>query len=839
MLSRLRSFLSPPHYDDPEEARVARVLHLILVSFQAGSVLAFGISALAGDFNTALTIGLGGLVNLAALALSHRGQVRLAGLIVMLALTAAVTTILLKGGGVHDTAAIAYPIMLFAGAHFLTRRSFLLLTLLIIAAVAGVTFAELTGAIVTPYAVRTDMADPLVLGIILALTAISVHLIATDLNQAIAASRRSERETAAVKEQIEQQAEVLKVSEARWRSLVTNAPDVILTILPDGTIEFVNEEATRVLGVAQPELIGRNVYTLPRSDGATMMRELLQAAVASGEPASASGPIPLPDGSRRWFDARIGPVMQDSRVSRLTLIARDMTGLRDTQEALRESEARLHAALQNLPFAFYIWDTDGGYVVQNPVSASLWGDLIGRRPEDLAVPEWARTLWEDNRRRALAGETVRGENAYTFRGEPRVFDSLVAPISDGARILGVLGLDVDITERKRAEQALRASEEQYRRLVEEIDEVIFSIDDRGVLTYVSPAIEKQSGFAPGELLGRDIQELAYAEDVPAVLENMAHLRQGAPISLELRIVDKTRQIRWVRITGRPILEGSRLTGLRGMMTDVTERKRTDLALMALNTELEERVAERTQELADAYGRLKELDRLKTKFVSDVSHELRTPVTNLSLYLSLLERGRSEKQAEYLAVLREQTDRLGRLIEDILGWSRLVQDKERFSPEPVDLNGLIQPLVDAQQARRDHPRVAVSCQLEAGACLVKGDRIQLAQVITNLLANALSYTLEGSIRLATSLTADRACLEIADTGLGIDLDDLPHIFDRFYRGSQSSQLNVPGSGLGLAIVREIVDLHSGTVFVESSPGKGTIFRVYLPRADSLPQGGQPP
>ncbi len=830
MLSRLDALFAAPRCEDPEEARVARVLNVLLISFQIAAILVVAISAWVGDTGILLSVGAGGLVNLVSLALFRRGRIRQAGFLLVLNLTAALTIILLLGGGIHDNAALAYPIVLFAGAHFLRRRAFVLLTLLVIAAIGGVAFAEMNGLIATPYGIRTDVADPLFVATILGLTAISVHLIATDLNEALAAAERSQREMAVVNSQIEAQSKVLKASEARWRSLVANAPDAILSLLPDGTIEFVNEEATRVVGVAQPDLMGRNVHALPESQGASMMRQLLQAALASGEPANASGAALLPDGSQRWFDARIGPVVQDGQITRLTLIARDMTGLHEAQAALRESEARLHAALRNLPFPFYMWDTEGRYVMQNPVSADLWGDLIGRTPEDLDVPDWARTLWDDNRRRALSGESVRGEIAYTVQGKPRVFDSLVAPVSDGSRVLGVLGLDVDITERKHAEQAVRASEERYRRLVEEIDEVIFSTDERGSLTYVSPVVEKQSGWRPVELLGRSLQELAYAEDAPLVNESLARLSQGLPASIDLRIQDKARQIRWVRVTGRPIMEGSQFTGLRGVMTDVTERKRADLALVALNAELEGRVAERTRELADAYSRLQELDRLKTKFVTDVSHELRTPVTNLGLYLSLLERGKSEKQAEYLSVLREQVDRLGRLIEDILGWSRLAQEKEDFSPEPVDLNALIRPVVDAQQAGSARQGLKVIAQLQGESCMAMGDRIQLAQVITHLLANALSYTVEGTVSISTSLTEDRACLEVSDTGLGIGPDDLPHIFDRFYRGSQSSQLNVPGSGLGLSIVREIVEAHAGTVSVESTPGEGTTFRVLLPRAD---------
>ena len=264
--------------------------------------------------------------------------------------------------------------------------------------------------------------------------------------------------------------------------------------------------------------------------------------------------------------------------------------------------------------------------------------------------------------------------------------------------------------------------------------------------------------------------------------------------------------------------------------------------------LEERVQARTLELQMANQRLQELDRLKSKFVSDVSHELRTPVTNLGMYLYLLKRAPAEKQTGYLEILEEQADRLKSMVEGILDLSRLELARQQLRLGPVDLNAVAAQAVIAHQPRALESGLTLTFTPHPANPLVISEANALTQVVNNLVTNAINYTREGGITVAIDLdrAAGRAGLIVRDTGLGITPEDREHIFDRFYRGEQAVQQAIPGTGLGLGIVKEIVDLHGGRIEVESESGKGSVFTVWLPvappqagdRVGDAPGGGPP-
>lgn len=244
-------------------------------------------------------------------------------------------------------------------------------------------------------------------------------------------------------------------------------------------------------------------------------------------------------------------------------------------------------------------------------------------------------------------------------------------------------------------------------------------------------------------------------------------------------------------------------------------------------ELEKRVAERTGELAAANEQLQELDRLKSKFVSDVSHELRTPITNLGMYLDLLERGRTDRRTHYVNVLQKELARIRQLVEDILDLSRLeASRKQGITFEPVDLNRIVEQVVTAQMPQAQAAGLQLIFDPEPDLTLIHGAQNQLSQVATNLITNAINYTPEGRIEVTTYQKNSEVCLKITDTGMGIDATDMPHLFERFYRGQRVAQLGVPGTGLGLGIVKEIVDLHGGRVEATSEVGRGSEFRVWL-------------
>jgi signal transduction histidine kinase len=248
-------------------------------------------------------------------------------------------------------------------------------------------------------------------------------------------------------------------------------------------------------------------------------------------------------------------------------------------------------------------------------------------------------------------------------------------------------------------------------------------------------------------------------------------------------------------------------------------------LAEANLQLEEQA----RELANANMRLTELDRLKSKFVSDVSHELRTPISNLTIYLEMLESARPERRERYRSVLQEETRRLDRLVSDVLDLSRMEMGVTKVEFDWVDINEIAEKVVTANLPRAKGKDIEIS--FEAGDDLPKvwADANQMNRAINNLVGNAVNYTPEGSIWVSTHLDTEAELfrLQVKDTGVGIEDKDKPHLFERFYRGEKAGQSTIPGTGLGLAITKEIVDGHQGFIEVESAIGKGTIITVSLP------------
>jgi PAS domain S-box-containing protein len=276
-----------------------------------------------------------------------------------------------------------------------------------------------------------------------------------------------------------------------------------------------------------------------------------------------------------------------------------------------------------------------------------------------------------------------------------------------------------------------------------------------------------------------------------------------------------------------------LVTLTEIAGNAIHRTRLNEQMVQHAAELEIRVTERTAELQSALKKAQAADQLKSEFIINVNHELRTPLTNLVLYYQMLKAQPNIKSAERLEVIGRELQRLRTLIEELLNLSRfdLGQVRPRFIP--CDLNALIQTLMDDRRSLAEERGLTLNTNLQASLESVWMDEPTITQAVSNLLTNAMNYTPRGGKILAETMTKllgeERwVGFRVQDTGRGIEDNDMPHLFERFFRGKAGHDSGAPGTGLGLAIVKQVVEIHRGQIDVEKGEsGSGAMFTIWLP------------
>ncbi len=253
----------------------------------------------------------------------------------------------------------------------------------------------------------------------------------------------------------------------------------------------------------------------------------------------------------------------------------------------------------------------------------------------------------------------------------------------------------------------------------------------------------------------------------------------------------------------------------------------------LNASLEEKVRMRTAELETANDKLQELNQLKSAFVSVVSHELRTPLTAIRSFVENMLDGMTgnlnDKQSTYLKRMLFNVDRLSRLIVDLLDLSRIEAGRMEIKLQPVDLADLVDDIVDGLRSLAAGKSISVEVRHQSVLPHVAADRDHITQVLTNLIGNAVKFTPpQGTVLVSTCVrdAEESVQISVADTGCGIAHDELPRVFDKFFRGAAISK-DARGAGLGLAIAKSLVELNRGQIWVESVPGEGSTFSFTIP------------
>lgn len=409
-------------------------------------------------------------------------------------------------------------------------------------------------------------------------------------------------------------------------------------------------------------------------------------------------------------------------------------------------------------------------------------------------------------------------------------------------------------------RALQAEKQRTEAILRSVADGLIAVDETGHITLINPAAEKMLGVLAEELVGTLLNECEYV--------NVCRFSQVVLNSAQTQDMVEFELIEWDKIPEQDFLQAPKCERQECFLAQDGKTKGAstadrqthcaledcpiyqELATLTLQAHRSSIVDETNRTVGTVVAlnditRLKEVDRLKSQFVSSVSHELRTPLTNIKIYLSLLRDGRPEKRERYLQIVTTEAERLERLIQDVLDLSRLDASATQKHHQPVSIPELVERVIEIHLPRAAEKNIAIEFETSQDLPMFLGNADHFVQVLTNLLSNAVQYTMPGGQVLVGASyfhdgqwssanhpviddmpSGEWGVLWVSDTGIGITPEEQNHLYERFYRGSVE-KLGIPGTGLGLAIVKEIVELYRGHIFLSSEKGVGSTFAILLP------------
>ncbi|NYF90265.1 PAS domain S-box protein [Tunturiibacter empetritectus] len=592
---------------------------------------------------------------------------------------------------------------------------------------------------------------------------------------------------------------------------------------PAGRIVRFNRACENASGYDFPTLVGRYAWDklIPRQEIPEAI-ETFERLRSGHFPAAYENQWLNRDGSIRRI-AWSATALTDTQGQVAFIIATgiDVTTQRAAEATLRESEARYRQLVEGSLGMVCTHDLRGTLLSINTHGAETLGrtieEMTGHNLEEFIVPDRKAALPVYLKKIGETGEAQGLLHLSHSDGDMRVVAYRNKLIVVPGRAPYVLGFGVDISEQVRAEGRLRTLTRQSDSILESVGDGIYGIDLEGKVTVVNSAAAQMLGYKQEEMLGRNMHQLIHhtrADGTPYASAD-SPIRKSLTNFATVRI---SNEIFWrkdgscfpVEYVARPQIDSQspdssapKALGVVVAFTDRTERRA--------------------------------LDRMKDEFISTVSHELRTPLTSLRGALGLLAGGaltnRPEKTQQMLEIAISNSDRLVRLVNDILDLERISSGKTELHSMMCSAEDLLRRAASVQQTRTPRPNIRIF--FAAHGVNVWADPDRILQTLNNLISNAIKFSPEGSeIHLtARNLDENEALIEVRDQGRGIPADKLEHIFDRFQQGDASDSRAMGGTGLGLAICRSIINQHRGRIWATSAPDQGTIFHFTLPTKPS--------
>ena len=515
---------------------------------------------------------------------------------------------------------------------------------------------------------------------------------------------------------------------------------------------------------------------------------------------------------------------------------------REHAEAVAQAEQRFASGLiEAMPGVFYLYDEQGRFLRWNSnferVSGYCAEEIARMRPLDFFCADEKELLEQRIAEVFEKGEATVEASLLSKEGSvtPYFFTGKRIELDGALRLVGV---GVDIAKRKRAEDALKKTEERYRTTLDTILEGCQLIGFDWRYLYLNPAAAIQNRRANSELLGYTMPEAwpgIEASNVFAMLSRCMGNRVPVHAETEFEFVDGSKG--WFDVRAQPVPEG-----IFVLSVDISERKLAEQALRDLNESLELKVAERTRDLEAARERAEAADRVKSAFLATMSHELRTPLNSILGFTGIVLKGMAgplnPEQVKQLGMVQGSARHLLDLINDVLDISKIEAGQLEVRCLPFDLRASVERVTGSVLPFAEKKGLALHVVVSERVGSMVSDQRRVEQVLLNLLNNAIKFTDRGEVTLSVEVLDDfdpgstngvraAACIRVADSGIGMRQEDLMTLFQPFRQIDSGLQRQHEGTGLGLAICRRLTGLLGGTIRAESVLGQGSVFIAVLP------------
>ncbi|WP_157119354.1 PAS domain S-box protein [Azohydromonas lata] len=594
----------------------------------------------------------------------------------------------------------------------------------------------------------------------------------------------------------------------------------IFLLTPEGLIASWNVGAERIKGYHADEIIGRHfsVFYPQEALERDVPAQALCTAVQQGQWRDEGWRL-RKDGSRFWAHVLISPLLGPTgEVLGFSKVTRDMTEKREGEQRLVEGERNLRLLVETVQdYAIFSLDCHGVITSWNRGAQRIKGytaqEAVGRHFSMFYEPPDVARGWPQEELERTAEQGRFEDEGWRVRKDGSRFwaNVVITAIKDEhGRLLGFSKVTRDLTERRRHEEQLREREESLRLLVEGVrDHAMFLLDAKGRIKAWNAGGQRLLGYDSAQVLEHDVSMFYPEEDRLAgkPQAELASAQSAGHLLVEgwRQRADGTRF--WAEVTTTRLEGDGESAAPRGfirIVRDLTERRRAETLEME--------------------------GRRLSEFIAVLSHELRNPLAPIRNAVAILGRFTDEPQARWcLDLLGRQIGHMTRLVDDLLDVSRITSGKIRLEPVALELNTLVRMAVDAASAMVKQHGHSLTVRLAPMPIQIMGDTTRLTQVVANLLTNATKYTPPpGRIDVSVRDDGDVATMQVNDTGIGMSESLLQRAFKPFVQGVRALDRSEGGLGVGLALVKNIVELHGGSVSAASAgTGKGTTITVTLP------------